>query len=299
MNVKPKILAVDDSPSNLIALEAVFSGEPFELIEAKSGFEALEYLQKNKDNIAVILLDVQMPEMDGFETARRIKRIEGCAEIPIIFITAVFREDPFILKGYSVGAIDYFSKPFDPDILRTKVGIYAAHQQKSYLLREREKRITETEELLKTGRKLSSILETLPVGVMIADVDGEVFQTNEEVSHILCTDLSAPNDQYGSVMGWWDAEGKMIKQKGGPLERAIVRGQSSHNEIIYIKCLDGTSKTILASATPLRALDGHIVGAGVVIQDITKSKEIEKDLEGKIMNLISLGVELEYRGSTP
>lgn len=287
---RPKILAVDDSLGNLIALEAVFSGQPFQLIQAQSGQEALALL-KATPNISVILLDVQMPGMDGYETARQIKKTEGIKDIPIIFITAVFREDPFVKRGYEVGAIDYFSKPFDPDILRTKVGIYASHQQKSVLLQEREKRITETEDLLRAGRKLSSILETLPVGVMIADVNGEICQINEEVANILCENLSAPDDQYGSAMGWWDNTGKLIKGKDSALEKALRLGISTHNELMHVDC-SGGKKTILASASPLRALDGHIVGAGVVIQDITESKKMEKDLESKIINLISLGVEL-------
>ena len=125
-----------------------------------------------------------MPVMDGFETARRMKSIEGCRDIPIIFITAVYKEDPFIKKGYEVGGIDYFSKPFDPEILRLKVGLYSSFRQKTYLLQERETRIKETEELLKTGRKLSDVLESLPVGVLIADAEGRVCQANEQALKI-------------------------------------------------------------------------------------------------------------------
>ena len=85
----------------------------------------------------------------------KMKSIEGWRDIPIIFIMAVYKEDPFIKKGYEVGGIDYFSKPFDPEILRLKVRLYSLFRQKIYLLQEKEKRIKETEELLKTGRKLS------------------------------------------------------------------------------------------------------------------------------------------------
>jgi response regulator RpfG family c-di-GMP phosphodiesterase len=166
------LLLVDDHPSNLLALEAVLSDREYNLIMAHSGFEAIELMKQHE--IALVLLDVQMPVMDGFETARRMKSIEGCRDIPIIFITAVYKEDPFIKKGYEVGGIDYFSKPFDPEILRLKVGLYSSFRQKTYLLQERETRIKETEALLKTGRRLSDVLESLPVGVLIADAEGRV-----------------------------------------------------------------------------------------------------------------------------
>ena len=126
---KANLLLVDDQRSNLIALEAVLSSPEYNLILAQSGLEALELVKQH--DIALVLLDVQMPGLDGFETARRMKAIEGCRDIPIIFITAVYTEDPFIKKGYEVGAIDYFSKPFDPETLKLKVGLYSAFRQKT------------------------------------------------------------------------------------------------------------------------------------------------------------------------
>src|SRR5215204_1091201 len=104
---KINLLLVDDHPGNLLSLEAVFSESEYNLIMAQSGMEAIQLIQQH--DIAVVLLDVQIPEMDGFETARRIKAIEGCRDVPIIFVTAIYKEDPFIKKGYEVGGIDYFS----------------------------------------------------------------------------------------------------------------------------------------------------------------------------------------------
>jgi CheY-like chemotaxis protein len=252
----------------------------------------LAMLEKDQ-NISVILLDVQMPGMDGFETARRIKLLPGCQDIPIIFITAIYTEDPFIKKGYQAGAIDYFSKPFDPEILKLKISIYASFRQKAELLKEREKRIKESEELLEAGRKLSAILEKLPVGVLISDVEGRVGQTNEEVIRIWKSVNPLATDSYGEFLGWWTHDGKLIKKSGGPLAKALESGQTSHNEIISIKCFDGTAKSILTSASPLYGLDGDIVGAVVVIQDITEHRKIEQDMEQRILKLVSLGVEME------
>ena len=122
-----------------------------------------------------------MPGMDGFEAAAAIKKMPACKDIPIIFVTAVYKEDPHVKKGYEVGGIDYFGKPFDPDILRMKIRIYASYRLKADLLKEKERQIRQSEELLRVGRKLSSVLESLPVGVMIADFEGRICQITEEV----------------------------------------------------------------------------------------------------------------------
>lgn len=287
---KANILAVDDAPGNLLALEAVLSGQ-YDLHVANSGYEAISFLEKRND-IDVILMDIQMPGMDGFEASAQIKQMEGCQDIPIIFITAIYKEEPFIRRGYEAGGVDYFSKPFDPDILRMKVGIYASFRQKSAVLKERERQIRESEELFRVGRKLSSALETLMVGVMIADTQGRIIQTNEEVTRILNSVKPMESDAYGEILNWWDADGQSIKNYDGPLARAL-RGESSHNELIHIPALDGTSKTVVCSASPLLGLDGKIVGAGVVMQDVTESRKIQAALEQRITQFISLGIELE------
>ncbi len=288
---KPNLLLVDDHHPNLVALQAVLSERDYNLILAHSGAEAIELVQKH--DIALILLDVQMPDMDGFETAKRIKAMERTRDIPIVFITAVYKEDPFVKIGFAAGAVDYFSKPFDPEMLRLKVRLYAALHQKTYLLREREKRIRETEELLAAGRKLSAVLETLPVGVLIADAEGRVCQVNHEVSRIWGFEDRPSKDAYGEFLGWWDNDGQLIKAADGPMARALRTGESSRNELTRIRSLDGATKTILNSASPLRNLDGDVVGVVMVIQDVTAHREIEQDLEQRIQRLISAGVELE------
>jgi CheY-like chemotaxis protein len=289
---KITILAVDDKPANVVALEAML-GADYIVESAYSGAEALEFLSRRED-IDLILMDIQMPEMDGFETVARIKKIERCKDIPIIFITAVYREDPFVKRGYQIGAVDYFSKPFDPDILKMKVGIYSAFRQKAAILKAREMQIKESEELLKTGRKLSSILEGLPVGVLISDVQGGICQTKEAVARILKSSELSEDDSYGAILGWWDGDGKLLKNHHGPLFRALQSGETSHNELFPIKCIDGSEKMIFISASPLRSKDTHIVGAVIVIQDVTEPKKIEVDLENRITRLISLGVDLEH-----
>src|SRR5262245_28290036 len=95
---RPKLLLVDDKPANLLALEAVLGETEYELIRASSGAQALALVQQHE--FALVLLDIQMPDMDGFETARRMKAMPQGAEVPIIFITAIYNEDPYVRKGY-------------------------------------------------------------------------------------------------------------------------------------------------------------------------------------------------------
>src|SRR3954471_2082057 len=267
------VLIVDDKPANRVALAAVLEDE-HELLFADSGEQALEMVQSK--HIDLILMDVQMPGMDGFEAAAKIKALEAGRDIPIIFVTAVYNEDPFVRKGYEAGGIDYFAKPFDPQILKMKVGIYAAFKLRAKLLKERELHVREAEELLRVGRKLSAVLESLPVGVMIADVEGRIGQITEEVSRIFKSVEPLANDSYGEMLGWWDGAGQMIKNHDGPLARAIHAGETSHSEPLEIQCFDGARKTILVSASPLRGLAGQLVGAVVLIQDMTEPKKIEK-----------------------
>lgn len=290
---RAKILIVDDKPANHLALAAVLEPD-YDVVFADSGMEAITLLEARPD-ADVILMDVQMPGMDGFETAARIKKMPACQDIPIIFVTAVYTEDPHIKKGYEVGGIDYFSKPFDPDILRMKIRIYASYRLKADLLKDKERQIRQSEELLRVGRKLSSVLESLPVGVMIADVEGRICQVTEEVSRIFGSTAPADSDAYGQILGWWDDKGRILKDEQGPLARALRLGELSHSEAVRIQCLDGSAKTIVTSASPLRRLDGHIVGAVVLLQDVTETKKIEQDLEERVTQLIALGVQLEER----
>src|SRR5688572_32963381 len=277
---KAKVLVVDDKRANQLALEAVLGAE-HDLVCVDSGQQAIGVLQRRRD-VERILMGVQMPGLDGFETAQRVKRTDGCADIPIIFVTAIFTEDPWIRKGYEVGGIDYFSTPFDPEILKLKVAVYAGFRQKESFLRERELHIRESEELLRAGRKLSALLESLPVGVLIADLDGRICQTTEQAGRILNTAGVAEADAYGELLGWWDTAGKALRDQAGPLARALQHGETSQSERLEMRRFNGKPMTIVASASPLRGLDGHIVGAVILIQDLTETSEIEADLQNRV-----------------
>src|SRR5687767_294542 len=120
---KINILMVDDSATNLMALESILQGPDRNLVRASSGEDALRYLLNN--DVAVILMDVYMPGLDGLETAELIRGRDRSKNIPIIFLTADSSGGRHLSRGYSLGAVDYIVKPVEPDILRTKVAVFA------------------------------------------------------------------------------------------------------------------------------------------------------------------------------
>ena len=128
------VLLVDDRPDKLLALESVLSGGGITLMTARSGHEALRALLRHE--FAVILLDVLMPGMDGFETAALIKRRPKIRDVPIIFLTALNAEPDYAFRSYSAGAVDYIAKPFDPWVLRAKVSVFVDLYTKNQQLRE-------------------------------------------------------------------------------------------------------------------------------------------------------------------
>ncbi len=146
----PQILLVDDRAENLLALEAILEPLGQALVRANSGPDALRKVLETE--FAVILLDVQMPGMNGFEVAEIIKSRERSRTIPIVFLSAISKEDAYVFKGYSMGAVDYVFKPFNPDVLRSKVAVFVdLHmkqreiQRQGDLLRDSQKRELELE----------------------------------------------------------------------------------------------------------------------------------------------------------
>ncbi|MYR55553.1 response regulator [Streptomyces sp. SID625] len=119
----PRILIVDDQPDNLLAMTAVLATLDQELVAVPSGREALKALLDH-DDFAVIIMDVQMPDMDGYETAAHIKRRPRTHDVPIIFLTAMGTDPEHSARGYAAGAVDYIGKPFDPWVLRAKVAVF-------------------------------------------------------------------------------------------------------------------------------------------------------------------------------
>lgn len=135
------ILLVDDMEDNLLALEAVLASLNEPLVRARSGEEAMKALLRQR--FAVVLLDIRMPGMDGFETAAHIKRLDQTKDVPIIFLTGTDADAGYTFRGYATGAADYLTKPFDPWVLRAKVSVFLelhrkTRQLESVLARQQE-----------------------------------------------------------------------------------------------------------------------------------------------------------------
>jgi response regulator RpfG family c-di-GMP phosphodiesterase len=164
---KANILLVDDRDENLVALEAILSSLDQNMVRARSGDEALRALLTNE--FAVILLDIVMPGMDGFEIARAIKRRRKTREVPIIFLTAVDAGPDYAFRGYAAGAVDYISKPFDPWVLRTKVSIFVELHRKNQQLREQS-------ELLRTQ------FAAAPAGEFAAELGERLTAVEDQIA---------------------------------------------------------------------------------------------------------------------
>ena len=155
MGGRARILLVDDRQENLLALEAVLEPVPgTELVTARSGADALAELSAR--DYAVVLLDVMMPGMDGFETADRIRHGSRNADVPIIFLTAASIRPDATFRGYTAGAVDYLAKPFDPWVLAAKVSVFTALHLKNT---ERAKRVGER---IAAVERATALLAELP-----------------------------------------------------------------------------------------------------------------------------------------
>ncbi len=269
--VRANILIVDDRPDNLLVLRAVLEGSPdYTITTASSGPDAIELVKQI--DFALILLDVQMPGMDGYETTVEIKKLERGKNIPIVMVTAIFREDPHILKGYAVGAIDYIGKPFNPDILKAKVGVYT----NLYLKSRQNAYLQEAERLLREEGNAQIILETMPIGVIVFDRSGAIQQLNQEARRIWAVGTAAPGDSK-DYSGWWPNTGRPIQHHEWAITRAIDKGETTLCEIIQVQCLDRTKKIVLNSAIPLRR-QGEVTGAVDIMQDISGQPHVQVEL---------------------
>ncbi|GAA4989668.1 CheY-like chemotaxis protein [Nonomuraea thailandensis] len=159
MNRQVKILLVDDNDESLVALEAVLRPLQQLLFKARSGPEAMKLMLRH--DFAVVLLDVLMPGMDGFETATHIKRLDQTRDVPIIFLTGTEPNSGAAFRGYAVGAVDYLTKPFDPWVLRSKVAVFLELFRKTAVLMEQAtllaQLVSDNEALAGFARRLGAV----------------------------------------------------------------------------------------------------------------------------------------------
>ncbi|MFT0865073.1 putative bifunctional diguanylate cyclase/phosphodiesterase [Pseudomonas sp. CAM1A] len=171
------LLVVDDYPENLISMRALLSRQDWQVLTASSGMEALSTLLEHE--VDLVLLDVQMPEMDGFEVARLMRGSQRTRLTPIIFLTANEQSDAAVLKGYASGAVDYLFKPFDPQILKPKVQALLEQQRSRRMLQRL------TRELESARAFNASILENAAEGILVVDETGCIGFANPAISRLL------------------------------------------------------------------------------------------------------------------
>jgi PAS domain S-box-containing protein len=290
---KVNILLVDDNPENLVALEAILGDLGQNLVKAHSGREALRYLLKHE--VALILLDVEMPNMDGYETAALVREREKSRNTPIIFLTAINTTDFHVFKGYSVGAVDYLLKPLVPEVLRSKVLVFVD------LFKKTEEIKRQAELLHQANRELDEInQEIVALNKKIESKNAELQIERDFISTVLHTaaSLVVILDQQGRIVRFNRAceqlTGYSIDEvKGRPLwELFLLPDEVSSSRIVFENMLDGVlpieremcwvtkegrRRLIAWTNTVLFGNDGsveYVIGTGI---DITERKRAEEE----------------------
>jgi PAS domain S-box-containing protein len=288
MSDRAKLLLVDDRPENLLALEAILEPLGPELVRAGSGEEALRHLLH--DEFAAILLDVQMPGLDGFQTAELIKDRERTRSVPILFLTAISKDAEHVFRGYDAGAVDYLMKPFDPQILRAKVAVFIDLWEKTAELRRQDAVLSD--EALATLERESehryrSLADAVPQIVWTTDANGSTTYFNERWY-----------EYTGSAAGSLSGAAEAIHPDD--LARALEIWEASRIsgavfETEYrMRRADGDWRWHLARAVPTRDTSGAItgwVGTATDIEDRRLAEERQRFLAEAAW---VLGSSLEY-----
>ncbi|HWY46687.1 MAG TPA: ATP-binding protein [Bryobacteraceae bacterium] len=265
-----KILLVDDTPENLISLEAALDGLGQELVLAKSGMEALRHLLH--DDFAAILLDVKMPDMDGFQTAELIRSRKRSRHTPILFLTG-YKSDEHLFRGYDLGAVDFLFKPIVPEVLRSKVGVFVELSRNTALLRQ------QAEVLSKAEQKFRSLLEAAPDAMIISSEDGRISLVNSQVEVMFGfrrEELIGQNirqlvpEWTPSSPLWLDSHGLAPAGLSAPKELWAVR----KNQQRY---------PVEISLSPLQTEEGLLLTSA--IRDITERKKADEAIRELNTNL--------------
>ncbi|MGN6552587.1 MAG: sensor histidine kinase [Verrucomicrobiota bacterium] len=295
------ILLVDDRADKLLALEAILAPLEQNLVVARSGKEALRHLLRR--DFAVILLDVAMPTMDGFETAALIRRRQRSEHTPIIFVTSISHSDDSIFHGYTVGAVDYVVAPIQPEVLRSKVSVFVELYRKTELIKYQAEQLRQIEEA-KHQRELAEAVDRLQA------------ETQRNRFFTLAQDLLGISNVHGSllevnpswekVLGFSEAELKVKSYLDliHPAERELMRVQfeklKRDNVPIYFEgryqCKDGSYCWLAWTAVPFSSEELVYIFA----RDITARKAVAEEIKSlnselnrRVNDLTDVNKELE------
>ncbi|HEX8192938.1 MAG TPA: response regulator [Allosphingosinicella sp.] len=286
---RPRVLVVDDDERNLLAIQNVLE-DLGDIVVARSGEEALRHLLKGE--FAVILLDVYMPGIDGYETAQMIRSREQTKRIPIVFLSAVNKEAEHLMRGYSMGAVDYVFKPVDPIVLRSKVAVFVdlfamtkeiqrkAKAEQALLdanLRANAERLRVEQELRLAEQRQGAIIQSLPIILYLEAVDAV-----PRVPKFVSGNFSALTGyEFSEVQAapnlWIDRLHPDDRERVLAALAARLHGRSLSVEYRW-QCADGMYRHFLDQAVLLRDADGTPIEYAGTLLDVTDRKELESQL---------------------
>jgi PAS domain S-box-containing protein len=290
---RANILLVDDRPQNLLALSAILEPLGHNLVEARSGEEALKALLK--EEFALVLLDVQMPELDGFETAALIKQRERTRHVPIIFLTALSRDARQISRGYSGGAVDYIVKPFDPDLLRSKVSVFVELHQKRAQLQVQAEQLRErqlADVRRRSEERYRQLADAMPQIVWTADPSGRTTYQNRRFYQYTGLETSDTRSYT-----WTDAVHPDDLASVLARRRSTIDSGEVFEAQFRMQSADGEYRWHLGRAIPIHAGSGQIELWVGTATDIHEQKRLYEQVEeqaqaARVLSAIADGVFL-------
>ncbi|MFP2927436.1 response regulator EpsF [Pyxidicoccus sp. 3LG] len=288
------VLLVDDHAANLLALEAILEPLGQRLVKASSGQEALRWLLR--EDFALILLDVQMPDLDGFETARLIRQRQRTRYTPIIFLTATNRDEAHLVHGYAMGAADYVVKPFHPDVLRWKVEAFVALYLQQQRLQQHEAALWELERQMlerQSEQRFRRLVDSMPQLVWALLVDGTISYANR--GWLDYAGLTPEQGRQREVYQRSVHPEDLPRVRAG-WEGALRSGQPLELEYRLRRARDGEYRWFLARTLPEQDEQGRLAGWIATATDIDDARRAVETLraasEAKDMFLTMAAHEL-------
>ena len=279
INSPVKILLVDDLPENLFALEVILSNENYLCVKANSGNEALKILLHQQD-FAIILIDVQMPKMDGFETVELIRQIDKLKHVPIIFLTASMDNSLQIFKGYEAGAVDYMIKPISPEILKAKVAVFVDLHTKNQELLVQAQQLKKLNTDLKAQKLRSeyslSLIEASHDPLFAINPEGKITDMNN--ASVKETGIARQQLIGTDFFNYFTEPKKARKLYQKVFEKGFIA------DCPLILChKNGKLNDVLFNGAVYKDDKGNVLGAAIVARDVTNQKRAERELlEAKI-----------------
>lgn len=280
------ILIVDDQPAKLLSLEAVIAELDETVLKANSADEALKLLLEH--DVAVVLVDVCMPRMDGFELAELIRHHPRFHRTAIIFISAVHLSDDDRMRGYDLGAVDYIPVPIVPEVLRAKVAIFAELHRKNEQLRrlnqELEERVAQrtadlqasTARLRDSERQYRQLVHALPAAVYACDAAGRITLHNQAAVDLWGRTPVIGTDCWCGSHRLLRADGSPLPPEEYPVAAAIRTGLPARGAELLVERLDGTRRTVVAHPDLIYDAAGQVIGAINMMTDVTDARRAEQ-----------------------